>query len=301
MKNTFELSYGVVILVTVVILFFILPFISYYNKKRIAKKIPLAIVKKDIEKEAKKIDKLIEGLDKESDFYKLRYIAYRIKVELNKYNLMSNGIYPQFCLDHRMYFMYIFRSVLDILGKGDVYRTVTTIDIWQFDEDDKKLLDGYPGLQKEYKKSFLKSNVEAAKRLVNIERFFIIDELASKNINSAYSINLRDTVQRLVNELDHDTRECKIFFCPTKNYVNETKKDIAFALIRNEENTSFMYLYSNNTDMLPSIEMNFLDNNEEVNYQRLYKKLKYYRDKSGSEKFSLEQMAKKLGISKNNN
>ncbi len=299
LKDKFELSYLEVSIAMGIIILLIIPLIAYNNRKRIESKIPLAIVKNEIEKEASKIDALIAQLNNPSDLYKLRLIAYRLRIELAKYKFMSTGLYPQFCLDHRMYFMYIFRSVLDTLAKGDIYRAVTTIDIWQFDEDDRKLINGYEGLPGEFIKSFLKANVQAAKRYVDIERYFIVDSVGMKDIHSEYHSNMKDTVQRIANQLDYDSRECKIFFCPTENYIEETKDDIAFALIRNEDKSSFMYLYSNMSNPLPSIEMNFLDNNSEENYQRLYGKLEYYRNKPASQKLTLQQMAAKLGIKKN--
>jgi len=287
------------LLLTLVVIPLIERSIKHFEKKQIANKIPLAVARKEAENEISKIEDLISKVTNPSDLYKLRFIAYRMGVELLKYKAMEDGVYKQFCLDKKMYFMYTFRSALDILRKGDVYRAVTTIDIWLYDEDDCEIMKQFKGIPEEYRKSFLKSNIQAARRQVKIERYFIIDEIAMQDINSEYYMNLKKIVQRLVDVLDEDSKECKFFFCPTRNYEAETKEDIAFALVKNEDYDSYFYLKSDiSNSELPYVEANFVENNSDNDYRKLYTKLKFYRNKSHSEKLTLKQMAKKLEITK---
>ena len=147
--------------------------------------------------------------------------------------------------------------------------------------------------------SFLKANTDAAKRNVEIERYFIIDESKMYDQSTEYSSDLRDIVQRLVNELDDESVNCRIYFCPTKNYLLETNSEIAFAIIRNTDKTSFMYLKSNlENKEAPNVEMNFSDTNKDDVYKQLHKKLKIYRSKSGDKKLTVDQLASKLDIIK---
>ncbi|GAA3591900.1 hypothetical protein GCM10022396_06530 [Flavivirga amylovorans] len=252
-----------------------------------------------MKKQAGKIRSLTSKLNKNTDLYKLRLIDYRFGVELDKYNYMSNGEYKQFCLNSRMYFMYIFRSALDILRSGDIYRTVTTIDIWLNDKKDSELIKNFPGVPKKYRKSFLLTNLQAARRKVSIERYFVVDEELMQDKTSMYYANLKTLVQRFVDALDEDSSSCEIYFCPSKNYKVETSDNIPFALIRNEARDTFMYLKSDiSNPKLPYVQMNFLSDREEEVYLELYEKLKSYRKRSADRKIELDRMAAILGVKK---
>lgn len=259
--------------------------------------IPILVARRELAKQIVEVERLLANMTDESDVYKVRWICYRLKIEILKYEAMANGVYQLYCLNPQMYFMYIFRSALEILSEGDKYRAVTTIKIWAYDTPDSILTRVFPGAKNGTNKSFLKANIMAARRGVEIERYFIVCRKQMEDITSDYHSELKDLVQRIVLEMDENLTNCRFFFCPTDEYEEEVEKDIAFALIRSEEHSQYAYLRSNmdNSD-LPYVDVNFVNNNSEVNYRQLYQRMRTYRDRSASEKLTLDQMAKKLGL-----
>ena len=201
----------------------------------------MQLVKGKLENEISRIQKLTQEINDPSDLFKLKFIAYRFRLELSKYENMKNGAYALWCLDSMSYFMYIFRSSMDMLDEGDEYRAVTTTEIWQHD---KPIGGDFGNVPTEYRKSFLEANHEAMGRKVNIERYFLVDSKSVWVKGSQENMNAIDVVERHLKFLGESARRVNIHFCPIEDFNNETTKDIAYAIIKNASCNSYMYLLS---------------------------------------------------------
>lgn len=291
-KVELSLLWSAIVLICLITI--LAPVISYLISRWHSKQMPLNAVKQKIRHEITHIKDLTNDIDDIGDLLKLKFIAYRFRLELSKYESMRRGVYQLWCLDSMAYFMYIFRSAMDMLDEGDEYRAVTTAKIWLHD---KPIGGGYENVPYEYKKSFLEANREALGRKVKLERFFLIDAKSVWEKGSEENKNVTSVVNNHIDYLGESVKRFNILFCPIENFEEETKKDIAYALIRDASCSSFMYLLSKkDQEGRDSIFMNVTNNNSESIYMRLHEKVEKYRNIPNHKKFTLLEMGKKLGI-----